>query len=87
MSCCMHCVFLQGYCTPLFIGLALDICLSYESITKQAIFWSTFFSIAEAFEFCWSSFTDEHNTYLKSTRRNVKLNKFAFGTQGIPDLS
>ena len=51
MSCCMHCVFLQGYCTPLFIGLALDIRLSYESITKQAIFWSTFFSIAEALSF------------------------------------
>ena len=62
MSCCMHCVFLQGYCTPLFIGLALDIRLSYESITKQAIFWSTFFSVAEAFEFCWSSFAGEHNT-------------------------
>ena len=33
-------------------------------------------SLEEACEFCWSSFTDEHN----SNRRNVKLNKFAFGT-------
>ena len=37
-------------------------------------------SLEEAFEFCWSSFADEHNTLPKSTRRNVKLNKFAFGT-------
>ena len=35
----------------------------------------------EAFEFCGSSLPDEHNTLPKSTRRNVKLNKFAFGTQ------
>ena len=33
------------------------------------------------FEFCWSSLADEHNTSPKSTKRNVKLNKFAFGTQ------
>ena len=33
------------------------------------------------FEFCWSSLADEHNTLQKLTRRNVKLNKFAFGTQ------
>ena len=33
------------------------------------------------FEFCWSSLAEEHNTLPKSTRRNVKLNKFAFGTQ------
>ena len=35
-------------------------------------------SLEEASEFCWSSFADEHNTLPKSTRRNVKLNKFAF---------
>ena len=37
---------------------------SYESITKQPILWGTctFFSIEEAFEFCRSSFADEHNT-------------------------
>ena len=71
---------------PSSIGLALDIMSSYESITNLAILWSTFFSIEEAFEFCWSSFADEHNTALKSTRRNVKLNKFEFGMQGLPDL-
>ena len=43
-------------------------------------------TLEEAFEFCWSSFTDEHNTLPKSTRRNVKLNKFAFGTLWLPDL-
>ena len=35
-------------------------------------------ALEEAFEFCWSSFADEHNTLPKSTRRNVKSNKFAF---------
>ena len=40
----------------------------------------------EAFEFFWSPFADEHNTLPKSTRRNVKLNKFAFGTLSLPDL-
>ena len=34
----------------------------------------------------WSSFTDEHNTLPKSTRKNVKWNKFAFGTPSQPDL-
>ena len=43
-------------------------------------------NIAEAFEFCWSSFTDEHNTFPKSTRRNVKSNKFTFGTPWLRDL-
>ena len=37
----------------------------------------------EAFEFCGSSLPDEHNTLPKSTRRNVKLNKFAFGIQWL----
>ena len=36
--------------------------------------------VEEAFEFCWSSFADENYTSPKSTRRDVKLNKFAFGT-------
>ena len=35
--------------------------------------------VEEAFEFCWSSFADENYTLTKSTRRDVKLNKFAFG--------
>ena len=48
--------------------------------------WNIVFSQEEAFEFCWSSFADEHNTFPKSTRRNVTLNKFAFGTPWLPDL-
>ena len=47
--------------------------------------WNLVFS-RKAFEFCWSSFLDEHNTLPKSTRRNVKLNKFAYGTPWLPDL-
>ena len=43
------------------------------------------YSLEEAFKFCWSSFADEHNTFPKSTRRNVKLNKFAFGTPSEAD--
>ena len=35
-------------------------------------------SLEKAFEFCWSSLADEHNTLPKSTSRNVKLNKFPF---------
>ena len=35
-------------------------------------------ALEEAFEFCWSLFADEHNTLPKSTRKNVKLNKFVF---------
>ena len=37
-------------------------------------------SLEETFEFCSSSFADERNTLPKSTRRNVKLNIFAFGS-------
>ena len=37
--------------------------------------WNIVFSQEEAFEFCWSSFADEHNTFPKSTRRNVKFMK------------
>ena len=44
-------------------------------------------SAEEAFEFCFSSFANEHNTLPKSTGRNVKLNKFAFVTAWLPDLS
>ena len=43
-------------------------------------------SLEEAFVFCWCSFADEHNTLPKSTRKNVKWNKFAFGTARLPDL-
>ena len=52
-----------------------------ESLTKQSIFEEySLLQNLEAFEFFWRSFADEHNTLLKLTRRNVKLNKFAFGT-------
>ena len=43
-------------------------------------------SLVEAFEFCWSLFPDEHKTLPKSTRRNVKSNKFAFGIPWLLDL-
>ena len=43
-------------------------------------------SVEEAFEFCWSSFAGEHNTLVKSTRRNVELNKFGCGTPWLPDI-
>ena len=43
-------------------------------------------SLEEAFKFFWSSFADEQNTLPKSTKRNVKLNKSAFGTPWLPDL-
>ena len=43
-------------------------------------------SLEEAFQFCWSLFADKHNTFPKSTRRNIKLNKFAFETPWLPDL-
>ena len=52
-----------------------------ESLTKQTIFEEySLLQNLEAFEFFWRSFADEHTTLLKLTRRNVKLNKFAFGT-------
>ena len=50
---------------------------SDESLAKQSKLVE--YILEEAFEFCWSSFTDEHNTLVKSTRRNVKLNKFGCG--------
>ena len=53
-------------------------------MTKQSIFVEyNYSSLQEAFECCWSSLADEHNTLPKSTRRNVKLNKFAFETQRL----
>ena len=51
--------------------------LSFRHMSSYEVY----FSLEEAFEFRWSLFADEHNTWLKSTRGNVKLNKFAFGTQ------
>ena len=54
-----------------------------ESLRKQSKLVEYISSLAEAFEFCWSSFEDEHNTLLKSTRRNVKFNKCACGTPDI----
>ena len=43
-------------------------------------------SLEGAFEFCWSSCAGEHNTLVKSTRRNVELNKFGRGTPWLPDI-
>ena len=40
----------------------------------------------EAFTCCWSLFADEYKTLPKSTRRNVKLKKFVFGSLWLPDL-
>ena len=57
-----------------------------ESLRKQSKLVEYISSLAEAFEFCWSSFEDEHNTLLKSTRRNVKFNKCACGTPWLPDI-
>ena len=42
-------------------------------------------SLGEVFEFCWSSFSDKHNTLTKSTMRNVQLNKFEFGNPWLLD--
>ena len=44
-------------------------CKRDESLTKQ----SKYSPLEEAFEFSWSLFADEHNTYVKSTRRNIEL--------------
>ena len=53
MSHCMHCVFLQGYNLYAIVHwLSFRHMSGYQSITKEAIFWGTFFSIEEAFEFC-----------------------------------
>ena len=55
-------------------------CKSDESLTKQSIFVEYSLLQKQHLSFqCWSSFADEHNTFLKSTRTNVKSNKFAFG--------
>lgn len=53
-------------------------CKGNEFITKQANISGIYTSLEEAFH--WSSFTGEHNTLSlpKLTRRNAKLNKFAF---------
>ena len=53
---------------------------------KTVDMWGIQSSPEEAFEFCRSSFADEHNAFPKLTRRNVKLNKFAFGIPWLPDL-
>ena len=43
------------------------------NLTKQFSFGGIYSSLEEAFDFCWSSFADEHNTLPKSTKRNVIL--------------
>ena len=48
--------------------------------------WNIFFFRRSIWAF-WNSFTDEHNTFIpKSTKRSIKLNKFAFGTPWVQDL-
>ena len=61
-------------------------CKCHESIKKTVNISRIYSSLEEAFEFCWSLFADEHKTLPKSTKRNVKSNKFAFGTLWLPDL-
>ena len=61
-------------------------CMCHESIKKTVNISRIYSSLEEAFEFCWSLFADEHKTLPKSTKRNVKSNKFAFGTLWLPDL-
>ena len=48
--------------------------------------WNIQSSLEQAFEFCLSSFADEQNSLPKSTRRNLKLNKFTFGTPWLWEL-
>ena len=43
------------------------------NLTKQFSFCGIYSSLEEAFDFCWSSFADEHNTLPKSTKRNIIL--------------
>ena len=61
-------------------------CKRDESITKTINVCGICSSLDEAFEFCWISFADEHNTLPKLTRSNIKLIKCAFGTPWLPDL-
>ena len=61
-------------------------CKREESLTKQSIFVEYILLQKKAFEFCWSSLADEHNTLLKSTRRHVKLDKFVSGIPWLLDL-
>ena len=62
-------------------------CKCNESITKQnsQYLWNIFFSGRSSWVLL-ELFADEHNTFPKLTRRNVKLNKFAFRTPWLPDL-
>ena len=41
-----------------------------ESVTEQSMFVEYILLSQEAFEFCWSLFADEQNTFPKSTKRN-----------------
>ena len=54
-------------------------CKRDESITKQSIFVELIFFIEEAFESYWRSLADKNKQLPKSTRRNIKSNKFSFG--------
>ena len=49
---------------------------------------STFYKtvLEKASEFCWSSFAVERKTLPWSTRRNMIINKFTFGSPWLPDL-
>ena len=48
---------------------------------------STFYKtvLEKASEFCWSSFAVERKTLPWSTRRNMIINKFTFGSPWLPD--
>ena len=48
-------------------------CKRDESRNKAVKIGGAYSSLEEAFELCWSSFADEHNTLVKSTRRKRKI--------------
>ena len=43
-----------------------------ESVTEQSIFVEYILLPQEAFEFCWSLFADEQNTFSKNRRNETK---------------
>ena len=61
--------------------------MNLQQIQHGQYLWNIFFSRRSIWVSCFSTFANEHNTLPKSTRRNVKLNKFAFGTAWLPELS
>ena len=59
-------------------------CKRDESLTKQSTFVE--YSLLYKKHLSFAGVVDEHNTLPKSTRRNVKLNKFVLGTPWLPDI-